>query len=51
MRTNQELKREIRKDIKNLKEQLKEAIYWEDVEQIEYLKDCIEVQEEELSKL
>lgn len=49
--TNNQLKKEIKEDIKRLKEELKEAIYWEDDERIEELKDCIEVQEEELRNL
>ena len=51
MKTSQELKKEIRDDIKKLKEELKEAKYWEDQERIEYLEDCIEVQEEELKRI
>lgn len=51
MKSNQELKREIRKDIKELKEELKEAKYWGDQERVDYLEDCIEVQEEELKRL
>ena len=50
MKTNAELKREIRKDIKALKEELKEAKYWGDQERVDYLEDCIEVQEEELKR-
>lgn len=51
MRTNEEFKKEIKKDIKRLKEELKEATYWGDVEKVEELKDCLEVQEEELKRL
>lgn len=51
MKSNQELKRELKKDIKALKEELKEAKYWDDQERIEYLEDCIEVLEEELKRL
>lgn len=51
MKTNKQLKTEIREDIKRLQEELKEAKYWGDTEAIEEIEDKIEVQKEELKRL
>ena len=51
MKTNKQLKAEIREDIKRLQEELEEAKYWGDTEAIEEIKDKIEVQKEELKRL
>ena len=42
---------ELKKRVKALKEELKEAKYWGDQDRVDYLEDCIEVQEEELKRL